>query len=102
MSYFKTRYVALFLGAACLVGAIFVPWLDLTTSFSGLPPAQEFSPGAIVWGAIFNTPTIVRPLPLVVMCLLYLGAALASLASPSPSCAESSSGATVCRVWRAR
>lgn len=77
MSYFKMRYVALFLGAACLVGALIVPWLDLTTSFSGLPPAQEVSPGAIIWGAAFNTPTIVRSPLLVVMCLLYMGAAMA-------------------------
>jgi hypothetical protein len=77
MSYFKVRYVALFLGAACLIGAFFAPWLDLTSAVFGLPPAQEFSPSAIIWGAIFNMPTIVRPPFLVVMCILYLGAALA-------------------------
>lgn len=93
MSYFRMRYVALFVGAVCLVGAIFAPWLNLTDATFGLPAQQEFSPGAMIWGAIFNTPTIVRPLPLVVMCILYLSAtlAIAGLAIPIVRGAEQGS-----------
>lgn len=93
MSYFRMRYAALFVGAACLTGAIFAPWLTLTDAMFGLPTQQAFSPAAIIWGAIFNTPSIVRPLPLVVMSILYLGAtlAIAGLAIPIVRGAEQGS-----------
>lgn len=67
----------LFVGAALLAAAIFVPWLTLTTAAFGLPSMQQVSPGSVIWGAIVNTPVIVRSSPLVVGSLLYLGAVLA-------------------------
>jgi len=77
MSYLQMRYFALLAGAACLLAAIFVPWLDLTTAMFGLPPLQAVSPSAIIWGAVFNSPAIVRSPALVVGGILYVGAALA-------------------------
>lgn len=77
MSHFRIWYVALFAGAVCLIAAIFVPWLNLTTAVFGLPPQQEVSPSVVIWGTIFNSPTIVRSPSLVVGSILYLGATLA-------------------------
>ncbi len=77
MSHLRVQHGALFVGAALLATAIFVPWLTLTTAVFGLPSIQQVSPGSVIWNAIFNTPVIVRSSPLVVGSLLYLGAALA-------------------------
>jgi len=70
-----SRYLLIF-GNILLVAGVFIPWMILTSSMSGLPSVQFVSPGSIIWTTILSNPAIENGSSLIVPSLIYFGAVL--------------------------
>jgi hypothetical protein len=86
MNGFRMRHIALMLGAALLLAAIFAPWMTITAFYYPLRPTTwAWSPFDILWNALVsafpNAPEvnawfINRASMLVICSAFYLGAAV--------------------------